>query len=252
MQPKVSVIIPCYNYARYLPHAVDSVFEQDVELIIVNDGSSDETESVAKAIVYDWLCAEKKVNFINLKENIGMPMARNEGLVASTGEFILFLDADDMRISGSIQKQLDYFGDHPEVMVTWGWALELRGEYSFSEAEQQKHKLHWHSAEVNPQTVLYRREVFEKYGGFYEGLRSGTDKEMCMRLGLHPDSPFHGRLKSKKLKIPLAYYRKHPDQTHKLRKADPIWQHETKHIQKDRLKQVQREGITRQNTRFPI
>jgi len=83
-------------------------------------------------------------------------------------------------------------------------------------------------------------------------LRSGTDKEMAMRLGLHPDSPFKELIRSKKLKMPLAFYRKHEGQIHKLRKADPVWAKETKDIQKDRIKQLIREGVTLKNTRFPI
>lgn len=252
MSLDVSVVIPCYNYAKFLPSAVDSLEDQDVELIIVDDGSTDNTKLVAKATTGGWILNGKKARCVLLNENKGMPAARNEGLKAASGDLIVFLDADDMRVAGSIKKQVDYFREHPETMVVWGWALEFREDLFFVEAEQQKNKLRWHPAEVNPQTVMYRREVFQKYGGFYEDLRSGTDKEMCMRLGLHPDSPFKGMIKCKKLKEPLAFYRKHPEQIHKLRKADPIWQHETKKLQKSRIKQLVKEGVTERNTTFPL
>ena len=252
MSLSVSVIIPCYNYGHYLGKATASIRREQVELVIVNDGSTDDTSLVAKAIVGDWTCFGQKAKYVESKHNMGMPVARNEGLKQATGDLIVFLDADDMRIEGSIKKQVDYFEAHPETMVVWGWALELREDIGYVDAMKQVSKLRWHPAEVNPQTVMYRREVFQKYGGFYEELKSGTDKEMCMRLGIHPDTPFKDRLKSKKLKTPLAFYRKHEGQIHKLRKADPIWQHETKKIQKRRVKQLLIEGITEKNTRFPI
>ena len=238
----LSVIIPSYNYGRYLVDAVRSVDGAD-EIIVVDDASTDDTEPFIRSL--------RHIKYIKLDKNVGMAAARNEGLKHSKNSFILFLDADDMRVSGSVKLQFDYFVEHPEVQVVWGNALEIRGDITYPEAEAGRDKWRVHPAEVNPQTVMYRREVFEKFGGFYEGLRSGTDKEMCMRLGLHPESPFK-TLKCKKLKAPLAYYRKHEGQIHKLRKADEAWAKETKRVQKERIKQLKKEGITRGNTRFPI
>jgi glycosyltransferase involved in cell wall biosynthesis len=235
-----------------LRDAVDSVYLQDVELIIVNDGSTDDSRVVIDNLVSGWIITGKKAVAVHLPQNKGMAVARNEGLKAATGDLIVFLDADDMRTDGSILKQVEYFKAHPETMVVWGWALELREDIGYEAATKIAGKLRWHTAEVNPQTVMYRREVFQKYGGFYEELTSGTDKEMCMRLGLHPDSPFKGRLASKKLKVPLAFYHKHEGQIHKLRKADPAWAKETKRMQKDRIKMLLHNGITKKNTRFPI
>lgn len=89
----VSIIVPCYNQAHYLPKALESVLEQtytDWECIIVNDGSPDDTEEVAQ----DWVALDPRFIYLN-KENGGLSSARNAGLNIATGDFIQFLDADD-------------------------------------------------------------------------------------------------------------------------------------------------------------
>lgn len=93
MKKLVSVVIPCYNHAQFLAEALNSVLEQTYdnwECIIVNDGSSDNTETIAN----DW--CKKDIRFKYLfKENGGLSSARNLGLANSKGDFILFLDSDD-------------------------------------------------------------------------------------------------------------------------------------------------------------
>lgn len=93
MNPLVSIIVPCYNQAQYLPEALQTVLEQTYqnwECIIVNDGSPDNTELVAK----EWLAKDSRFKYI-YKENGGLSSARNVGIENSKGEFILPLDADD-------------------------------------------------------------------------------------------------------------------------------------------------------------
>lgn len=94
MNTLVSIIIPCYNQAHYLPDALESVLAQkypEWECIIVNDGSRDQTEAVA----IEWVAGDKRFTYI-LKENGGLSSTRNRGLQAATGRYIQFLDADDV------------------------------------------------------------------------------------------------------------------------------------------------------------
>jgi glycosyltransferase involved in cell wall biosynthesis len=249
----ISVIIPVYNYAQYLLQAFLSVVNEcdDMEIIIVDDGSTDDIKMVIDKISRPFAFPEKIIRFISLGSNRGVSIARNAGLRMSEGKYITFLDADDMRVPGSILAQKMYLDNHENVDVVFGEALEIRGDIKYSQAINRVRKFRIHPSEVNPQTVMYRRTVFEKYGGWYEGLISGEDKEMSIRLGIHPESPFK-LVKAKKLKAPMAFYRKHPNEKHKLRKADSVWNKETKRIQKDRIIQLKREGITRENTCFPI
>src|SRR5690606_9312317 len=88
-EDKVSVIIPCFNHAHYLSTALESVQDQDheqIEIIVVDDGSTDNTKEVATKY--------PNVKYI-YKANAGLPAARNTGIDHSTGKFIVFLDADD-------------------------------------------------------------------------------------------------------------------------------------------------------------
>lgn len=249
----ISVIIPVYNYAEFLLQAFMSVVYEckDMEVIIVDDGSTDNTRNVIREIIRPFEYPERIIRSVSLESNHGVSVARNKGLKISKGEYITFLDADDMRVPGSLLLQQHYLDTHKKVDVVFGKALEVRGEIKYHDAASSIRTLRIHPSEVNPQTVMYRRSVFERFGGWYEKLTSGEDKEMSMRLGIHPESPFK-RVKSKKLHNPIAFYRKHPKEKHKRRKADPVWYKETKYLQKERIKQLKREGITRENTVFPI
>ena len=115
--PKVSIIVPCYNQAEYLAEALDSVFSQsysDWECIIVNDGSPDNTEEVANEY------CEKDSRFKYLKkENGGLSSARNAGIKASFGKYILPLDADDKITTGYVEKAVEVLDNNPMVKVVY-------------------------------------------------------------------------------------------------------------------------------------
>ena len=93
MNPLISVIVPCYNQAQYLEECLQSVLDQTYqnwECIIVNDGSSDDTEEIANK----WSKNDERIKYI-YKENEGLSSARNLGVKISLGEFIYFIDSDD-------------------------------------------------------------------------------------------------------------------------------------------------------------
>ena len=90
MSEKVSIIITCYNYAQYLPEAIDSALSQtypSVEVILVNDGSTDDTDKVAKSY-------GKQIQYLR-QDNHGVVAARNNGAALAKGKYVCFLDADD-------------------------------------------------------------------------------------------------------------------------------------------------------------
>src|SRR5437879_5070522 len=99
---KVSVIIPCYRQGRYLATAIDSCLAQtyeDLEIIVVNDGSDDETDEVAQRY-------KESIVYIS-KENGGVSSARNVGIARSTGQYLKFLDADDHIGTEQVQWQME-------------------------------------------------------------------------------------------------------------------------------------------------
>ncbi|MBX9888401.1 MAG: glycosyltransferase [Flavobacteriaceae bacterium] len=105
MNKLVSVIVPCYNQAQYLPEALQSVLDQtysDWECIIVNDGSPDDTDIVAK----DWLIKDSRFKYI-YKENGGLSSARNAGIEIAIGDYIQFLDADDFLKNKKLELSLE-------------------------------------------------------------------------------------------------------------------------------------------------
>ena len=105
--PLVSVIVPCYKQAHFLPETLNAVLNQTYdnwECIIVDDGSPDNTIEVANSFIL----RDKRFKLVS-QENQGLAMARNNGIAASRGYFILPLDSDDMIDSTYLEKAVDYF-----------------------------------------------------------------------------------------------------------------------------------------------
>lgn len=116
MNPLISIIVPCYNQAQYLDECLQSVLEQTYEnweCIIVNDGSPDYTEQVAKK----WLEKDARFKYI-YKENGGLSSARNAGLKIAKGDFIQLLDSDDLLENDKLKIQIKVFLDDAEIDIS--------------------------------------------------------------------------------------------------------------------------------------
>ena len=123
--PRVTVVMPAFNVAPYLREAVDSVLAQtcgDWELLIVNDGSTDETPAIA----HDYARRDPRIRVID-QQNCGLACARNTALRAGQGEFFALLDSDDLWEPGFLQSQLEVFAQHPETGLVSGSARLLGG-----------------------------------------------------------------------------------------------------------------------------
>ncbi|MEA3286211.1 MAG: glycosyltransferase [Candidatus Marinimicrobia bacterium] len=172
----VSVVIPCYNYAAYLREAVESVVKQtfsDWEVIIVNDGSTDNSVDVAQTLIAEY--PHYRIQLID-QPNSGQPaIARNNGIKQSTGRFILALDADDYlhskaleRLMGAVEK----YGEQPTV--AFGWLQSFGSDDSL-----------WSASDFNtadllrrnqlPAGSLYHRSVWELQGGYRENVAGFED-----------------------------------------------------------------------------
>jgi len=120
--PLVSVIVPAYNYARYLHDALASVRDQTYqrwECIVVNDASTDETAAVAEK----WAAADPRFRVVHHYMNKGVSASRNRGVRESSGDFIQFLDADDRLLTEKIVRHVRFLEEHPETGVVYseGW-----------------------------------------------------------------------------------------------------------------------------------
>jgi glycosyltransferase involved in cell wall biosynthesis len=115
---KISVIVPCYNYAHYLPFALDSVLAQtfhDWECIIVDDGSKDDSARVARSYVVQ----DGRFKYV-YQQNSGLSAARNTGIENCTGIYLQFLDADDLIETDKLQLQSNYLEAHTDVDIVYG------------------------------------------------------------------------------------------------------------------------------------
>jgi len=165
--PLVSVVIPCYNYAEYLPDAVNSVINQTYknwEIIIVNDGSEDNTAEVASQLISS--NPDRKIKLIN-QDNSGKPaVSRNRGIAESNGEYILPLDADDMLIPGALKMYIDELENiNTDNCVVYAW-LKTFGVTSnlWQTREFQLNEL-LHKTML-PYCSMFHRSVWQKLNGY--------------------------------------------------------------------------------------
>ena len=112
--PKISVIMPVFNAAPFVSAAIGSVLAQtcpDFELIIVDDASTDGSREIIAGF------GDERIHKIWQEENLGAAYAKNTGLVVARGEFIAFLDADDIAFPGRLAAQLDFLQGHPDISI---------------------------------------------------------------------------------------------------------------------------------------
>lgn len=195
MNPHVSIIIPCYNQASLLPDAINSVIAQTLinwECIIVNDGSTDNTADVSEKLAQ----TDARIRVINQK-NIGLSGARNSGLKAANGEFLQFLDADDMLEPGKLKAHLTFLHENRDIDIVFGDARyfttenpELREfginkkkswipEIWFSQGNPIEKFLNQNLFPVN--CPLIRTTVFDIVGQWNVDLEAHEDWEFWLR-----------------------------------------------------------------------
>ncbi len=182
--PTVSVILPTYNRAAMLAEAIASVRAQtfaDWELIVVDDGSTDETEATVRALTRE----EPRLRYLRQPQG-GVSKARNAGIKATQGRYVAFLDDDDMYLPEKLALQVAHLTQRPGVGFVYGqneWVT--REGKSLGVHPQQPagnlRELFEHCA-VTLQTVLCRRGLLTQAGGFDESLSIGEDYDLWLRL----------------------------------------------------------------------
>lgn len=182
--PTVSVIVPTYNTIAYLPDALESILKQtfeDFEILLVNDGSTDNTEQWAKQLT------DPRIRYI-FQENQGLSAARNTGISEAQGQYIALLDADDMWEPTKLEQQVAYLERRPDIgMVhTWISFIDEKGQSTGriwkTQAEGWALPSLLQRNEVAVLSVLVRRECFAQVGDFDITLRSLEDWELWLRL----------------------------------------------------------------------
>jgi len=174
--PLVSAIIPVYNGERHLSDALDSILSQDykpIEIIVVDDGSTDSSADIARTY--------SEVQYI-YQPNQGPSTARNTGVIATQGELIAFLDADDVWLPNKLSAQVSYLMSHPEI----GFVVAKRRMHIENGIEKppwyRKHLFEEESVCFFPSAMVVRRSVFEKAGYWNPCFRFGETGEWLTRV----------------------------------------------------------------------
>ena len=193
--PKVSVVMPAFNAAQFIRPAVDSILAQtyeDFELIILNDGSTDSTQSIVEGY------SDPRIRLMN-KENSGVASTLNLGLQEAQGEFIWRHDADDVSLPQKLEKEVAFLRAHPEFVLcaTQVAFMSERGRVAWNKKQPKDGWLRSEAyrevffedfspySPVTHGTTLFRRSILEYTGGYREAFITSEDIDMWLRFLEH-------------------------------------------------------------------
>lgn len=235
---KISVIIPTYNRAKFIPNAVKSIIDQNynnIEIIIVDDGSTDNTAEVVNAL------KKEHHNFIYCRNDRqkGPSGARNTGIIRSSGDFISFLDTDDIWLPGHLQGGMKILSDNSDIDVVFGNYKVVEFEsghhrYDFFDQKEILWTLNCHQISTgvkvitdNLFTALIRENFFSLVGAiikksvcsgilFHESVMFAEDRDFAIKLYKKADARFAFREEP----VFIAY--KHASNTYNTKEADNV------------------------------
>ncbi len=200
----VSVIIPCYNAGRFLPQALKSVYAQtyrEWEILLVDDGSTDDTPAVASA-------QGDRIRYFR-QENRGAAAARNLGIARARGEFIAFLDADDVWFPAKLETQLRLFFRRPDLGLLYSDCYSINGNGAVTGfyLKRRLSRRRDPAAEIfirdymPNSTVVVRRSCLDLVGPLDESIILSEDEDLKIRLA--------DRFPVGRVAVPLAWWRQH-------------------------------------------
>ncbi len=179
----VSVIIPSFNRAYCLPECIRSVLRQSgFELIVVNDGSTDDTVKVLKSF--------SDIRVIHLANNQGVSYARNQGIEQAKGSLICFLDSDDLWEIGKLEAQVKWMQDHPECQAVYTDEIWIRNGVRVNPMfKHQKYsgdifKQCLPLCIVSPSSVMLRKTLLDEVGVFDESMPVCEDYDLWLRIAV--------------------------------------------------------------------
>jgi glycosyltransferase involved in cell wall biosynthesis len=233
---KISVVIPTYNRAYIVGEALESALRQtyrDFEIVVVDDGSNDDTDLVISRM------ATSAVQYIRLPNNRGYSAACNTGVSAARGEYISFLDSDDIWRPDYLDRQQRFLAVHREVDAVFTDTEVQEGELKISSlrrqmkafscllaksGEDEEHVISCREmflclleeVPIKPSALVVKKSLFEKFGGFNESWPCGTDWDLLLRFARLAQFGF--------IDHPLVIQRRTPDATHQVfREQDQLF-----------------------------
>ncbi|MBD2778355.1 glycosyltransferase family 2 protein [Iningainema tapete] len=187
MNPTFTIVIPAYNAAQYLPETLESVLAQtyeNFEVLIINDGSTDNTVE----IVEQYSQKDSRVKLIS-QINQGVAIARNTGIAMAQGEFIAFLDSDDLWYPDKLATHLEHFKSCSELGISFArvefvtFDNKPTGQLSHSRLKNlQPLHFYYENPIITPSNAVISRKVFESVEGFDKSLSGTEDAELFLRV----------------------------------------------------------------------
>jgi len=185
----VSAIMPAYNTAPFIAAAIDSIRAQtftDWELIIVDDGSVDDTPSIVRA--YE----DPRISVYTLPQNQGRAVARNVALQHARGRYIAIADSDDISLPQRFAVEVAHLDSHPDVDIVscqmryfWGDVPPQDGVRFPEDPEDIQQRFARGQMAISHGAALIRAECFQRYGGYLEDCRRAQDLEFFLRIRHH-------------------------------------------------------------------
>lgn len=210
---KVTVFVPTYNYAKYLPQCLNSILQQTRkvdEILIIDDCSQDNTQSVIKKYKH-------KVTFIKHPVNIGSIKTFNEGFRKAKGDYIMMLSADDWINRKTIEKEALILDSNPDVAMVYSQAFDVikNRKKQINPMPANTKSYLWRKDEFAlllthgdyiPYNALVRKSIYQKLGTWDCKLKFQYDWEMWVRIAKNYKIAFIAK--------PLLYYRIHKNNLH--------------------------------------
>ena len=190
--PLISIVIPVYNGALYIKETIESILVQKynpIEIIVIDDGSTDDTAKIIKQF------PEVKYSY---QENSGVVRAKNKGLLIATGEFITFIDADDVYVNNSLWELSNYLQNNPIASIAEG-RFQYFVKDTISDTFRKKSSSFYHCLLG---CSMYRKSVFKTVGILEERLTYGEDVDWFMRA-------WENNIVKHRLDCTVLLYRRH-------------------------------------------
>jgi len=166
--PKITVAIPSYNHEKYIAHAIRSVLEQtfqDFEIVITDDGSSDETLQVIREFT------DPRIRIYCNEKNCGASAAMNNCIQQAKGEYIAILNSDDLFSPDKLEKQVDFLDKNPEIGAVFGYAqiIDDTKGHTLAQASSNDAKAVGIDIAKKAKTLKIEKVVFDRGGYLYTG-----------------------------------------------------------------------------------
>lgn len=188
IEPLVSVFIPVYNAEGYIKEAIDSVLSQtyqNFEIIVLNDGSTDQTQHILEELAKK----DERIKIYKNEQNLGLTLTRNKGISLCKGEYIALLDADDLMVKQRIEKQIDFFKTNPDYDAVSSWMQifdqdGLKQIIRYRETMNDYKSVSIFYSPISHAAALFKSSVIQKLG-YRSPFKFAEDYDMWFRFLMH-------------------------------------------------------------------